>query len=507
MKNEQKTKIDRLSQFLISSQFIWIIIGIGSALRLVHYFHNCSLSIDESSLALNIIDRNYSELFKPLDYNQGAPIFFLLVQKFLTLSLNANELTLRLVPLISGIVSLILFYKLARNILSPNAIPVAVGLFAISDTLIFYSAQVKQYSSDVMLVLLIYLVTHYIRSVKLTVGRVLLFGILGALAIWFSQPSIFVLTAIGSGLCYFNIWRGKRDKRWLLTISFICWIAGFVSVYLISLRNLGHHDFLMEYWSDSFMPFPPASTSDVRWYVVNFFKLFSKTLGYSLPGVGGLTFILGSYSLMCKCKTKALDLLLPIVLVLIASGFHKYPFSGRLILFLSPAIILLMAEGVDFIRESTKNNLIIMIAISTLLFIHPILWAGYYVIQPRFEEEIKPVLKFLKEHRKTDDIIYLYYRSEIAFTYYANRYDFDKERCVIGIPSKPDWNGYRKDLQQLQGNKRVWIVFSHIYNWEDIDDERLFLYYLDTMGKRLSSFKSFGASVYLYDLELGIKKK
>ena len=72
----------------------------GLLLRLLHYLNNRSLWLDEAKLARNILDRGPIELLTPLEYNQGAPILFLLLVDATTALLGSSELALRLVPLL-----------------------------------------------------------------------------------------------------------------------------------------------------------------------------------------------------------------------------------------------------------------------------------------------------------------------------------------------------------------------------------------------------------------------
>ena len=73
----------QLSQRIISlcsrQRLILAIICFGILVRLVQYLFNRSLWADEAVLALNIVNRSYLELLEPLDYEQGAPIGFLMV--------------------------------------------------------------------------------------------------------------------------------------------------------------------------------------------------------------------------------------------------------------------------------------------------------------------------------------------------------------------------------------------------------------------------------------------
>ena len=58
-----------------------------------------------------------------------------------------------------------------------------------------------------------------------------------------------------------------------------------------------------------------------------------------------------------------------------------------------------------------------------------------------------------------------------------------------------------QELQQLSGHGRFWFIFSHVYNWAAVNEEILFLEYLDSQGTRLDGFRAKGAAAYLYDLQ------
>jgi hypothetical protein len=115
-------------------------------------------------------------------------------------------------------------------------------------------------------------------------------------------------------------------------------------------------------------------------------------------------------------------------------------------------------------------------------------------------ENIRPVMRYIKEHKQDGDILYLYYSSRLAFKYYAERYGFNNNKYIVGIKSRGNWKNYENDLNKLRGNIRVWLLFSHVWKGKGVDEEKFFLYHLDSIGKRLDHFKSDGAAVYLYEL-------
>lgn len=111
------------------------------------YAINFSLWGDEAALANNIVERDLAELVKPLDYNQAAPLGFLLTTKLITLFLGTNEYSLRLLPFVYGLLSLLLFYQLGKMILKP-ALIFGMALFATSQLHVRYVAEFKQYIGD-----------------------------------------------------------------------------------------------------------------------------------------------------------------------------------------------------------------------------------------------------------------------------------------------------------------------------------------------------------------------
>ena len=166
-------------------------------MRLRQYFANRSFWVDEASLALNIINRSFGGLTQPLDYNQGAPIGFLFIEKSLSLLLGNNEFSLRLFPLIAGLLSVYLIWRIAREYTRTSAL-FAVVMIAISPSLIYYSSELKQYSSDVMFSLLVvYLATLCLRDNPKTESYIWLGGV-GMISIFVSHPSVFVLAGVGS---------------------------------------------------------------------------------------------------------------------------------------------------------------------------------------------------------------------------------------------------------------------------------------------------------------------
>jgi hypothetical protein len=501
-KQIQQRLITKSKLFYSPDKLSWIIIGLGIILRFRQYLFNRSLWLDEAYLAVHIVDKSFSELlFKPLlkPFAAFAPPGFLAVEKLLFNVFGNSEYVLRLFPFFAGIISLFLFYRVAKRLMSPKVIPIALIIFAVSGPLIYYSSEVKQYSSDVFIALLLYLATLDIRSKGLTVLRVVKFSIIGAVAIWFSHPAVFILAGVGTSLTLFSL----KDKEWskFLRLLIVCsvWIFSFVIFYFVSLQDIAKNESLINFFGYSYMPLPPTHLWEIRWFIDTFYDVF-KNLGIFLYGIAALVFLIGCYIMFSEKKVDFSLLITPTLFALLASGLHRYPFTVRFLLFTAPSIILFIAAGVGEIIDKTRNNSpAIGIVLVVLLLFDPLYFACFHLMKPRTVSEIRPVINYVRKHALSTDLLYLYYGSESAFKYYSNKYGFNKD-YLVAASSISDWRNYVKGLDNLRGEKRVWVIFANVYKMSGVDEEKLFLLHLDCIGTKLVEFKSEGAAAYLYDL-------
>jgi hypothetical protein len=479
---------------------------IGATFRLSQYVANRSLWLDEAMLALNIINRSFAGLAQPLDDNQGAPLGFLLVQKLLTVLLGNADYVLRIFPLICGLSSIWAMYALAKRIFVERAaIIAAVILFAFSDRHIYYSSEVKQYSSDVFICLLLLQVIARTFDRNPFRQHFVLLAASGTAALGFSHSALFILAGGGSTLgAHFIL---KRD--WSSTIKLGCvaavWCISVLSLYFISLRYLSANTELLDYWSHAFMPLPPWR--DWGWFIETSRSVMSHTIG--LPHKLAVALLaIGAISICVRRWQYGLMLFLPILLTLIASALHKYPFSDRLILFLIPIMLLIIAESIgrtqsvfDGLKRFSRMGFPVALGILAWVAVSPAYSAVRHLRHPRVVEEIKPIVSYLSEHAQWNDVVYVYYGSAPAFRYYLPYYHLDKVRIVWGTANRQYPESYSRELNRLRDKGRVWILFSHDFNLSEVVDEKtLFFDHLDHMGRQLDQLNAEGAWLRLYDL-------
>lgn len=462
----------------------WGIITIGIALRLRQYLANRSLWLDEAMLALNIIHKDVWGLFGKLDYEQGAPLGFLLLEKLAASLFGDGERALRLLPLLAGCASLVLFYILANKILNAPGLLTALALFALSPTLIYYSSEVKQYALDVFVtVLLFYLFTRHASPI--TSYQLLLAGIL---APWFSHPAIFILAAIGIALLIEN----RRNPLSTLAMG-AGWLVSFGALYLVSLRGLSENEFLRGYWQEYFRANPLDAL----------LGLFANPGGLTAYAPALLAAsLLGAGILFARQKKAAGSLFLVFLFAWAASWMQFYPFAGRMILFLIPLIYIALAASVDLLWSISPRprffSPLLALSLAGFLLYTPLLLSAERFVSPKYPEHIRPAIAYLNANHQPGDTLYVYSWALPAFRYYANpQMDY-----VAGGLHTENPQALLAELDQLKGQRRVWVLFSHVYERGEYNEMDWMLAHLNQIGDRKRQFIEPGTSVhlYLYDL-------
>ena len=511
---EQKEKeSERKNQCNFLQYLSIFLIVFGILIRLVQYLNNRSLWFDEVNLALNIINHSYSELLNTLDYNQAAPPGFLWLEKLVTQLLGDNEYALRLFPFVSGIVSLFAFYVLVQRFSATVAAPIAIALFATSRYTIYYTTELKQYSSDVMIALLLSLLLIPLGKKILNYREILKLSSIGVICIWISHPAVFVLAGIE---IYYFLSSGRSKWKSILINRFIIymtWLVSFILLYFLTIAKTLSNESLVSSWSSRY----PDSFFDIIWLFDALGRFFYRPLGFStiIDGVAMVAFIFGCIAYY-RCNRETFWILLsPLIATIIASYLHKYPFRERLVLFLAPFAFLIIAEGIAFLLtpyfQSRQNksidrfkctNILGIVVLFTLL-VPFVIRSVQLVINPELKHEIRPVITYVASQQQKNDILYVYAGAKQQFLYYSQKYGYEEGDYILGIHAidkdeilEKDWEELNNEIKQLDGIKRIWLVGVV----DSQQQESLFISYLDKLGKQIDRFQQPGAFAYLYDL-------
>ncbi|APW59321.1 glycosyltransferase family 39 protein [Paludisphaera borealis] len=345
-------------------------VAVGVALRVWEYSSFRALYMDEEALLKNLVGVPIFDFGHVLSQDQLAPPGFLVVERLMLRSPLDELAAGRLFPLLCGLASMLLVVPLARRFVDRRAVPIAAWFLALADHLIYYSAEIKQYSCDLVLAMAALLVAIPRDAERPTPRRIAALALLGVVAPWFSYPVVFVLAGVG-----FH-WIARRamvkDGRGVALAVGVClaWLISFVGCFAVSHIIVSKRDFLWVWWNFAFLPIPPHSANDARFVAETLANVFINPGSLLTPFSLAVTAVLasglavvGCVSLGRRWRGGLFLLLAPLVFSLAASALRQYPFHGRLILSLVPTYHLLLAEGIAAVGRLTHVGATIFLAL------------------------------------------------------------------------------------------------------------------------------------------------
>lgn len=518
----------------------WLValaVGLGITLRLVLHFSGRALWRDEAMIALNIVQRDAAGLLEPLDWDQGAPVLWLLLMRAVVVLLGHDELILRLPALLAGLLALPMTFRAAWTYLGRLEALFAVLVLGLMPLHIYQSSELKPYSLDALAtsVLMLAFATTMSRlraldghddvdedddddaprDLCLPRGDLAGLAVLGVVMVWVSMPAAFVLAGGGTALLLGEArWSRWRSFRSLCAVSSV-WAVGFFAHLLVQ-RTLLTNDTLAEYWQESaaFAPFPPRSFEDVRVLIELTVGLFvdparsplvdALNVGPRTGLVMAVAAVIGMGAMARHDRRLACLVALPVVFGFAASALEAFPLQGRLLMFWTPLLALMVAAGLaEAFRRARPGGRLLGWALLGGVTFGPLLGAADLVANGAEREELRDMLEVVAASAQPGDTLWVYYGARPAYLFYAEATDgFDASalQVVQGPDRLDELDDYEPALQALVGRGRVWTLFSHSHMTDGGDERRYHLRELDERGERLEEAWAAGASVHLWQL-------
>jgi hypothetical protein len=502
--------------FTSSKLLVGALVGVGATLRLWQYLANASLGVDEAALARNITARPLSALFTPLDFGQVAPPGFLLVEKAAVSLLGDQEYALRLFPLVCGLASLMLFDNVTKRIVGGPARTLAVMLFSLGLPFVYYTSQAKQYAGDIAAALVILRLAMEFVNGRVGWWHALQAGLAGAILPWFSYASIFALAGTGMVLTARTIRHRARAGQALGCV--LLWAASASAALVVAVHNMNPDDsaFLHRYWTSGFMPLRPGHGDALRWMwntLRGVFASFSNApptldagMHFRRPWIFASFALVGTVLLWIQRRECAALLLAPLVILWAASAAELYPFSGRAALSVVPSLLILASAGAERVALVARRAVgPSALGVFAFLALFPLDAIATH-LPPDWQEDLRPIIQYVGQHRQPGDAVYVYYGAGQVFLYYAGREGFREDDYEVGRCAMDEPRSYLERVDRLRGRPRVWMIFSH--SLQGGREIRLMISYLDAIGRRLDAVParrleaplSAGAYAFLYDL-------
>lgn len=464
---------------------------LGVLLRLFHYLDNRSFWIDELYLNSSIIKMSMGQLLtQPMDYEQKAPLGYLVLVKSAVSLFGSGERALRLVSLLCGLGTLWVFVPVARYFLQPWTALAALGVLALGEPFLYHSTEAKQYSTELFAaVLALYLALTFQHARR--PASLVLWGLSGGALVWFSYSSIFVLASIAIIISAKNL----LAKNWKLffyqAFSFGMWLVSFSLVYYFFLRKYVDSGWLKNFFDvmyGAYLPLPPTSLKDIHWLAYTQYMLLERDLGMlfkfgalrdytplqtllRLPLVPLLLELVGGLVLLRRRPYWFGLLVLPIALVLVASSLRIYPFHERFILFLAPFYLLLIAYGAE--RLVALVPTVAREQVAALLLVLLLLPPSWNALQFSFKPSLlykkeynREAMLYVNERYQPGDAVYVYWSMNHAYKYYKPAYQLKYE--ALGREDlrqrATDEAAYYQQIQaqlgSLAGKKRLWLIYN-----------------------------------------------
>lgn len=442
----------------------WLLMFIGILYRLILWQANRDLFIDEANLARNIYERDFIELMQTLNHEQYAPPIFLWITKLNVSFFNYNEKILRLYPLLAGIVSIFLLFHVFKQFISIRSIWYPLCLFATGAIYLRYSTEFKQYMPDAFVTLILIISALHFDIVKTKSFKFfLIWSLLGSLAIWLSMPSVFILAGIG---VYFFIQTLALDNKkalfFLILIGAI-WLAQFGFYYNKVLAPQAHSDYLQNFHKWYFVDAFPHSFEAFK----NHNWLLLKGLTEALGGKITLSLILnlcltvtGIVVLIKSKKLKTVLLLIPLVLIYIASAIKSYSLMDRLMLFYMPLWLVLIGIGFDFYTQLNYKILkrfVIILAIIGAVKFNKI---SYITSKPLETENVSSCLDVLIEKNITANELFVTNLAEGAYVYYTEIHPDKKKWNVLRNAHQLKWDANFKEIFSVPKQRACLLLTS-----------------------------------------------
>ncbi|MGE0268279.1 MAG: hypothetical protein AB7S78_07475 [Candidatus Omnitrophota bacterium] len=328
-------------------------------LCLLHLFSQRPLWLDEDFVFQNIIHLDYAELFGPLKPAQSFPRVYLSLIKWIGAFFDNHVMALRFLPFLCMLSSFFLWRKIYDGL----PIRKEQGHFILllfswlsSYWMVYYSAELKPYSMDVLAVGLYTLFfVHQDKIKDQTPDRwmIICSGLI-PLLIFFSYACVFVFWIAVYNFLYMSFRNKKIIPVFLLNsvISLACFLLFYWTDIRHSITTAG-----VDYWESYFLctdsPACFFSTfgegvkrfSVFWWGTQKFFRraavIFIPLFLYGLVRWGGGGFRKERFKIT---TVDSLSLVLFIEFIMLGL-LHKYPFTGqRITLFYAPFVFYLVTR-------------------------------------------------------------------------------------------------------------------------------------------------------------------
>ena len=472
MKNRKESLISFIIKRKISSRpLIFAIILLGFFLR-IYKLGVLSLWLPEA----RIVCFAKKNIFEILDFsNAYRPVYLLLARMWMWI-FGTNEIAIRFLPLIFGLASILLIYKIGKLLWNKKIGLIAAYILSLSVFHVYFSREGKGVASFLFFLILssFFIILKIIYKGNL---KYYFYNIFLNILILFTHP-MGVFWLFTQNLCYFLFKKRKKVKRWLFSTminSIFLWPWYIVMMHyhpdLMALNfkvptlNTMLHVFVvfscggskimnagegapLSYYN---MIFPAILTAVYLFIFISEMSIFDKKRVKECDGL---------LSEQNKKNVLLAWFLCPLIMVYFYSIFFHPIYYPRYIIYASAAFYLLIAHFISKIVFRWRVFLLIIIFVLSLFSLNNL-------YNPEAKDGFKDGVSFLKDNIKEGEILVLLPAELMAIIWYYYEYDnhevmgnIDRER---GMKIAGEW----KTDFEYKGNRILCLQFDQIRRFSE----------------------------------------
>lgn len=451
----------------------------------------------------------------------GAPMppIFALALRAVGFVVGHSAAGMRALPVLASIAAVPLAYLVARRAAGTAAGLVAALAFAASPTTLLHGQELKQYSTDVLVVLLLLLATARVDGrAAVRDGRAaphdarpsmiawIVLAIAMSLAPGVAYPT--ALTLPGVALATLACCRDGADRRRWLAAMLVS-AAAALAWYVLVIGPQRDRPLVAAYWAAEFLPQdggasgPSASVSggiaaSAAWIgrqLLDFFAYCSLRPAWLAALVAGAGLVIAE-------RWLAVAALATLVTLIVAASLRVYPLAGgRTTVFFLPFLYVAIAAAAGESRRALPTAVRIALALVTAALVLPMAAAGIRAPAAGVVyEEIVPLLATLEAERQPTDRVYVYDGAVQAFRFHHPAPD---PAITLGGSHRDDASQYTAELRPLLvPGQRLWLLFTHVHTPKTGRPERdTILGDVTLYAKQLKSQEAAGgSSLHLFEV-------
>jgi hypothetical protein len=458
--------------------------------------------IDEAMLIQGVFTRNFVGIaIAPPDYSQSAPLGYLFILKFFSLILGVTTFAVRLPAVLATFGIMFFAYRIARDLIV-SRIPFFYAGASVLCTVIFnYSTQAKQYSLEVMCVLLcIWLFGLYWKGKARSIHLALLFSVV----VWFSFTSVLF---IFGGIAVIVVVKIIEAAKRVLSLSkaivevlpfFITLVSALLNLELWVLPVSAHlSDQVHEYWDKIAFPLIPTSKADIQ-LLIAMVKHMISPFG---PGIVAVMFsVIALFFLADKRSVKFLlnkvfiGVYITLAICLVASRLGYFPMTGRIWVFIYPLCLIGVAYITDILPELFQNKTVLRVIVFLVCFVCVADVARLTMGKPYIlkNQQLSASVDYMNMNMKPGDYIFVdafaipqysyLINYETMFDYHINKNEIRGNTIFAAlfeetIGSKPYEyvslvmpEVFDTVVEVVSEYDSVWLLFAHSLPQEDLNN-------------------------------------